>query len=179
MNQPYKRFDYKTPGAAQKASGFTEGQYQGRAMGVLGYKSPVMPDISKTGYKSPIAVALANKGVDPKLQQEIGRYGVSKGLEKNNLDAQNFMKAQGITDKSTPQEVGRALDAYQRSQQAKNQRPKRGLLSSLPFQLATAALGGMFFGPAISAGLKGLGAAGTAIKGIGAINTGVNIGRAA
>lgn len=159
--QPYKRFDYKTPGAGQQASGFTPDQYNKRASNVFSYESPVMPDF--TGYHSPIEAALSNHG-NPAQQQAIGNYGVSKGLEKNNLAAQDFMRGQGITTASTPEQMGAGLDAYQRYQQQKNQMPKRSLWGSLPFQLATSLLGGAFFGPAVSAGLKGFGAAGTGIK---------------
>lgn len=161
LYQPYKRFDYKTPGAGQRASGFTPDEYNQRAGNVFSYESPVMPGFA--GYHSPIEAALSNHG-DPAQQRAIGAYGVSKGLEKNNLAAQNFMLEHGVTAGSTPDEMGAGLDAYQRSQQERNQRPKRSLWGSLPFQLATSLLGGAFFGPAIGAGLKGLGAAGTGIK---------------
>lgn len=186
--QPYQRFDYKTPGSWLSLTGITPNQAASQFDSIYNTNvGQNRADLRKYVISPLGGVKLANPGtgVSPSelqrirslppdqfmsayqsLMQPMTQEDVSDYKRLSNLAGQGTVRQQewfrknipNITPQSSVAERAGALDAYHRYIQGLNQLPKRGLLSSLPFQLATIGLGAGFGAPGLIA--KGFTAAG-------------------
>ena len=174
-HEPYRRFDWKTPGAGIEEMGIDSGEAASRLRTFLdtdfnaldqsindrtkgrkvdrfkalssggGGIESVMPDV--IGRKQLGDEGYAQLDYDRSLQTPVNRQMVA-WIKEN---------APGITSESSDEDLSQAFDAFIRYQQAKNQMPKRSLMRSLPGKIVLGGLGalaGSFLGPAIS-GLAG------------------------
>lgn len=123
--RPYSRFDYKTPGAALKHAGMDEATAARRAIDLLGV-TRVQPQEISAAVQDAIGRGTFQLGpgiTDPAVAAVMSRANTNV----NDLRARDFLIQNGLTAQSSPAQLAAGIDAYWRSQQAENQKPKRGL----------------------------------------------------